>query len=60
MNEIQSAAGTALPTGMLAMQKTMGVAMQVIAPMMSMIYPILALVLLNRPAVKEYLAQHGK
>jgi hypothetical protein len=60
MNKIQSAAGTAAPAGMLAMQKTMGVAMQVVSPIIAMIYPILALVLLNRPAVKEYLAQHGK
>ncbi len=55
MNEL--AGGSAGTSPMEQMAATGG---SLLSFIFSMIYPILALVLLNKPVVKEYLAKHGK
>ena len=57
--EAMASAGPEQSAGMVQMQKALGSAGQVITPIISVIYPILALILLNRKPVRDWLAQHG-
>ena len=54
-----AAAGAEQPGVEMGLQKVLGSASQALTPVISMLYPILALILLNRKPVREWLAQHG-
>ena len=51
--------GTPGAGDMTTMMNITGAISGVLGPILMMIYPILALAMLNRPAVKEFLANHG-
>lgn len=59
---IESSGGT-VSAQMELMKTTMSIAMtagEVGMPMIAMIYPALALILLNKPAIKNFLAENGR
>ena len=45
---------------MTGVMSGVGTATAIVQPLISMAYPILALIMLNKPVVKNYLAQFGK
>ena len=59
MAKIQESAGTAQPEEMLGVQKAAGTVGQLLTPLVSLVYPILVLIMLNRKPVKDWLAEHG-
>jgi hypothetical protein len=59
LGKVQESAGAAQPEGMANFQKAAGTVGQMITPIVSLVYPILAFIMLNRKPVKDWLAQHG-
>lgn len=53
-------AGSPGAAGLTNAMNVTGAVTGILTPVLMMIYPIIALVMLNRPSVREFLAQYGK